>query len=283
MTKFQVLETVINTVNMEACSYAKSFENKIRAKGITVISENDNKESKSNVGKPDLIVAFGGDGTILRAAHLAIEVDVPVIGINFGHLGFLAEPAPDDPAELAELILEGRGKTETRMILEAIVNDSAPYYAINDVVVSRGGYARLISINVSVNAEFAGHMLADGLVIATPTGSTGYSVSAGGPIVSPDVDCMTITPVCPHSLQQRPQVVSGNTQIDVHLGNDPLQAAVVQLDGQNITVLNANGKVCVKKSEKKLQLLRLYHINYFTLVRTKLCEWGMNPEEEKKI
>lgn len=282
MKKIHVLETVINTVNMEACVYAKGFENEIRSKGITVISENDHEESRYQVSKPDLIVAFGGDGTILRAAHLAIAFDVPVIGINFGHLGFLAETAPEDPTELADMILKKQGETETRMILEAVVNDSDPYYAINDVVVSRGGYARLISLNVSVNAEFAGHMLADGLVIATPTGSTGYSVSAGGPVVSPDVDCMTITPVCPHSLQQRPQVVNGNSKIDIHLGNDPLQAAVVQLDGQNVAVLKANGKVCVRKSEKKLQLLRLYHINYFTLVRTKLCEWGMNPEEEKK-
>lgn len=282
MKKIHVLETVINTVNMEACVYAKGFENEIRSKGITVISENDHEESGYHVSKPDLIVAFGGDGTILRAAHIAIAFDVPVIGINFGHLGFLAETAPEDPAELADMILKKQGETETRMILEAVVNDSDPYYAISDVVVSRGGYARLISLNVSVNAEFAGHMLADGLVIATPTGSTGYSVSAGGPVVSPDVDCMTITPVCPHSLQQRPQVVNGNSKIDIHLGNDPLQAAVVQLDGQNVAVLKANGKVCVRKSEKELQLLRLYHINYFTLVRTKLCEWGMNPEEEKK-
>ena len=280
MRAIHTLETVINSASFEARDYAERFEAEIRSKGVYIISENAGDSISTKPGTPDVIVAFGGDGTILRAAHLAIESDVPVIGINFGHLGFLAETAPEDPSELAEMILNGQGETETRMILEAVVNNSGPCYAINDVVVSRGGYARLISLNVSVNSEFAGHMQADGLVVATPTGSTGYSVSAGGPVVSPDVDCVTITPVCPHSLQQRPQVVSGGSAIRIRLGNDPLQAAVVQLDGKNVAVLKENGIVTVKKSQKRLQLIRLHHTNYFTLVRTKLCEWGMNPEEE---
>lgn len=280
MKAIHTLETVINSANLEARNYAKRFETEIKAKGVRVISENDGDDGAIHKDIPDVIVAFGGDGTILRAAQLAIGNDVPVIGINFGHLGFLAETAPEDPSELAKMILDGQGETETRMILEAIVNQGEPCYAINDVVVSRGGYARLISLNVSVNGEFAGHMQADGLVVATPTGSTGYSVSAGGPVVSPDVDCVTITPVCPHSLQQRPQVVSGVSEIGIQLGNDPLQAAVVQLDGKNVAVLKENGSVSVRKSEKTFRLIRLYHTNYFTLVRTKLCEWGMNPEEE---
>lgn len=282
MKKIQVLETVINSSSTKACSYAKRFEDIMRSKGVMVYSEEDAGTEANEIITPDLIVAFGGDGTILRAAHLAIEYDIPVIGLNFGHLGFLAENAPEDPAELAKMIMDSYGETESRMILEAIVNNGSPCYAINDVVVSRGGYARLISLHVSVNDEFAGHMLADGLVVATPTGSTGYSVSAGGPVVSPDVDCMTITPVCPHSLQQRPQVVSGDAGICVHLGKDPLQAAVVQVDGQNIAVLKENGEVSVRRSQKKIKLIRLRHTNYFTLVRTKLCEWGMNPEEERK-
>ena len=283
MKEIHVLETVVNSANAEACSYAARFENVLRSRKVTVLSESDGEAEENVFPDPDVIVAFGGDGTILRAAHLAIRYDAPVVGINFGHLGFLAETAPEDPAELAEMILNGCGETETRMILEAAVNDGSPCYAINDVVVSRGGYARLISLHVSVNDEFAGHMQADGLVVATPTGSTGYSVSAGGPVVSPDVDCMTITPVCPHSLQQRPQVVAGETEITVRLGSDPLQAAVVQVDGQNITVLKENGKVSIRKSQKKIKLIRLHHINYFALVRTKLCEWGMIPEEEKKV
>ena len=233
MKEIHVLETVVNSANADACSYAARFENVLRSRKVTVLSESDRGAEKNVFPDPDVIVAFGGDGTILHAAHLAIRYDAPVVGINFGHLGFLAETAPEDPAELAEMILNGCGETETRMILEAAVNDGSPCYAINDVVVSRGGYARLISLHVSVNDEFAGHMLADGLVVATPTGSTGYSVSAGGPVVSPDVDCMTITPVCPHSLQLRPLVISGSSEIAVTMGGRKGPYPDMQKSGQN--------------------------------------------------
>ena len=262
--------TVINKFNDQAVLYAAEICSVLESKGITVLKEEEMPESK----EADLILAFGGDGTILRAAQYALNKETPVLGLDFGRLGFLAEKVPEKPSDLAEIILTQELTEEKRMILTVERDGCEPLWGVNDAVISRGGYARLISLEVNVNGNPASRMLADGLVIATPTGSTGYSISAGGPVVSPDVDCMTVTPVCPHSLQQRPLVVSGESEITVAIGDDPYQAAILQIDGQNRGILKQKDIIRVKKDQRMIRVLRLNRTNYYSLVQSKLSEWG---------
>lgn len=263
---------VINQFSENAVSYSDNTSRILQSKGVRVLSENEMSSGES----ADLILAFGGDGTILKSAQYAIKRDIPILGLNFGRLGFLAEKVPETPCNLADLLTDGDLPEEERMFLTVEREGCEPMYAVNDAVISRGGYARLISLEVMVNGAPASKMLADGMIIATPTGSTGYSLSAGGPVVSPDVDCMTVTPVCPHSLQLRPLVISGSSEIAVTMGEDPYQAAVLQIDGQNRGIMKQNDRITVRRSEQKIRVLRLERTNYYTLVRTKLSEWGTN-------
>lgn len=263
---------VINEYSEDAKKYADDTRTAMISRGIGVLSEDDMNQGM----KADLVLAFGGDGTILRAAQYALRDGIAVLGLNFGRLGFLAEKVPEDPVQLLDCLSKGKYRVEERMILKVEREGNESLYAINDTVISRGGYARLISLEISVDGCPAGKMLSDGIVITTPTGSTGYSVSAGGPVVSPDVDCITITPVCAHSLLQRPLVVSGNSEIRVTLGEDPYQTGVLQLDGRNKGILKQNDTVTVRKDPDKIRVIRLEEQNYYTLVRTKLSEWGTN-------
>lgn len=222
---------------------------------------------------PEMILSLGGDGTLLRGAQAAVRWDVPLLGINLGQVGFLAEAEPEDVNDVLQSLLDGRLTQEERPLLEVSCGKES-WLALNDAVISRGGYARLITLDVLVADEFAGRYVADGLVVATPTGSTGYSLSAGGPIVSPYVDAMIVTPICAHSLQHRPCVVPGSAEIRLKLGNDDEQQACLEVDGQSCAQLAAGSQVCIRQSEKKVRLVRIQPAHFFQLVRDKLTEWS---------
>ena len=147
------------------------------------------------------------------------------------------------------------------------------WHALNDVVLSRGGRARLTTINAFVDDELSGRYVADGVVVATPTGSTGYSLSAGGPIISPKVDCMVITPICAHTLQHRPTVVHGGAHIDLELIPDDMQTASLQVDGQSCVELRSGMCASIRMDSRPIRLIRLKEQRFFQLVRDKLTEW----------
>ena len=214
----------------------------------------------------------GGDGTLLRGAQYALSWDAALLGVNLGRVGFLAEGEADALPKLLDKVIRGDYETERRAVLSVQMNGQS-WYAINDVVMSRGGYARLITVTALVDGELAGHYIADGLVVATPTGSTGYSLSAGGPIISPKVDCMVLTPICAHSLQHRPTVVQGSAQIRLLLGSDAPQSACLQVDGQTYAQLDDGAVVEISRADRTLQLIRTSDQPFFNLVREKLTEW----------
>lgn len=222
---------------------------------------------------PEAILSLGGDGTLLRGAQAAMRWDVPLLGVNLGRVGFLAEAEPERIDDVLACLLEGRYTLEERALLDVQMQDKH-WLALNDVVVSRGGYARLITLDALVDGDTAGRYVADGLVVATPTGSTGYSLSAGGPIVSPHVDCTVITPICAHSLQHRPCVVPGSAMIRLELGSDAEQHATLQVDGQNCAILRAGDWVTISKAQKRIRLIRTQQAHFFQLVRDKLTEWS---------
>lgn len=223
--------------------------------------------------KPDVILSLGGDGTLLRGMQAAVKWDIPLLGINLGRVGFLAEAEPESIEDVLRSLLDGRYTLEERALLDVRMQDQR-WLALNDVVVSRGGYARLITLEALVDGDTAGRYVADGLVVATPTGSTGYSLSAGGPVVSPHVDCMVITPICAHSLQHRPCVVPGNASIRLELKADAEQHASLQVDGQSCAAMKAGDWATISKADKSIRLIRTRPAHFFQLVRDKLTEWS---------
>ena len=225
--------------------------------------------------RPDVIISFGGDGTLLIGARYALKYDIPLLGINLGTVGFLTEEDPEHLEEALASILHTNYQIESRSLLR-ITNSSNEeiFYALNDAVITRGGYARLIKVDASVDGMKYNTFTADGIIIATPTGSTGYSLSAGGPIVQPGMNCMIITPVCPHSMQHCPCIVSESSDIRLLLCPDRQQSAELQIDGQNMVSLSAGDEVHITGTEKKIRLIRLHSYDFFGLTRRKLTEWG---------
>ena len=223
----------------------------------------------------DLILTFGGDGTFLIGARYAMALDIPLMGINLGTVGFLTEEEPEHLSECLEAILKEEFQIEERFLLKVNVSKSGEsFYALNDAVITRGGFARLIRVECCVNGEQFGVFTADGMIAATPTGSTGYSLSAGGPIVQPGMDCIILTPVCAHSLQKCPCIVSGNSRISLRLLQERKQTAELQIDGIDCSKLESGDEIVVTGSEKRIRLLRIHSFRFFTLLQSKLIEWG---------
>lgn len=218
------------------------------------------------------VLSIGGDGTLLRGVQWALAWNVPLLGINMGRLGFLTEAEPDALEAYIPRLMCGDYRLEDRSLLH-ITNGSQEWTALNDAVITRGGYARLITMEVRVDAEWMGQFVADGLVVATPTGSTAYSLSAGGPVVAPGVDCNIITPICAHSLQHRPTLTAGNATIQLKMGADLQQRGVLQIDGRNCMELSSGDKITIQRFSQKLQLVRFQDLQFFYRVHSKLKEW----------
>jgi len=261
----------------DAVCQAKKAVSWLQERGVSVIAEDD---AAPLLGVPafsenhgaDVIITLGGDGTLLRGAQYALMWDASLLGINMGRVGFLAEVEPDALEEALEAVVSGKCKMERRPVLEVQCGGKT-WYALNDVVVSRGGYSRLITIDALVDGDSTGRYVADGLIVATPTGSTGYCLSAGGPVVSPKVDCMVITPICAHTLQHRPCVVHGGARIRLSLRPEDVQSASLQVDGQTCMELSSGMHVDVRKDARALRLIRMGETRFFQLVRDKLTEW----------
>lgn len=220
----------------------------------------------------DVLVSLGGDGTLLRAVQYAFRWEAALLGINLGRVGFLTEAEPAEIERALEAVIQGDYEVEARPILhvEAV---GKHWHALNDVVLSRGGSARLTTINAWVDGELSGRYVADGVVVATPTGSTGYSLSAGGPIISPEVECMVITPICAHTLQHRPTVVCGSADITLELLPEDVQSAALQVDGQSCMELTSGMQAHIRMDDRPVRLIRLKKQHFFQLVRDKLTEW----------
>ena len=226
----------------------------------------------SEVDQVNVLVSMGGDGTLLRGVQYAFRLDAALLGINLGRVGFLTETEPAEIEHSLEAVISGCYEIEKRSVLHVDAGEQH-WHALNDVVLSRGGRPRLTTINAWVDDELSGRYVADGVIVATPTGSTGYSLSAGGPIVSPGVDCMVITPICAHTLQHRPTVVHGGAGIILELLPGDMQTASLQVDGQSCMELSSGMRAVIRKDERPVRLIRLKRQQFFQLVRDKLTEW----------
>lgn len=219
----------------------------------------------------EAILSVGGDGTLLRANELAMQWDLPVLGVNVGRVGFLTEIEMDQLEHACSLLCQDAYGIESRMMLEASVNGTT-VTALNDIVLSRGGYSRLIELEACVDDDPIGRYIGDGLIVSTPTGSTGYSLSAGGPIVCPELECMLITPICAHSLQHRPVVTSASQTISIRLHEQA--SAMLSVDGREAIPFEAGNMLAIRRAPKPARFIRLEPGSFFSKIRVKLSEWS---------
>jgi NAD+ kinase len=229
----------------------------------------------------DLAIVVGGDGTLLKAGRLLADKNIPVIGINLGRLGFLVDISPDEIAAQLSKMLEGEYTLETRSLLHAeafrgnkSLGDSI---ALNDVVLHVRNDIRMIEFTTHIDDAFVNTQRADGIVIATPTGSTAYSLSSGGPILHPSLNAVVLVPICPHTLSNRPIVVSNKSQINISMGESRNVDARVSFDGQANIELKAGDNILIRHKSHKLQLMHPKDYDYYHILRNKLG-WSANPE-----
>jgi NAD+ kinase len=226
--------------------------------------------------KADLTVVVGGDGTLLAAARLLCDRQIPILAINHGGLGFLTEVTLDEMYPAIERVLAGQFITEHRMMMDIGIwrakNRLAGYCALNDVVINKGTLSRMIELEARVDGQYVSRFRADGLIVATPTGSTAYNLSAGGPIIFPTMSAMVVTPICSHTLTNRPIVLPPGVKIEITLcsAQDDVQATV---DGQVGITLETNDQITVEKSNVAVKLVAPADKNYFDVLRGKL-KWG---------
>lgn len=226
--------------------------------------------------KVDLLVVLGGDGTLLSAARALHGHPVPILAVNFGTLGFLTSVTLDEMYPVLEQALAGKQSVSERMMLDSVItrNGTAAehHQALNDAVVTKSALARMLAFDLYVDKHHVGHYRADGLIVATPTGSTAYSLAAGGPIVHPDLDTFVITPICPHMLTNRPLVISGSAHVEVDFSAAD-EPAYLTLDGQLGIQLGPTDRVAITKSPSKVKLVRPPNKTYYEVLRNKL-RWG---------
>ena len=262
----------------------------LEARGVTAVFESATSalmppaprevaDRRGLVDQVDLVLVLGGDGTLLSMADRIGEANrgVPILGVNFGSLGFLTEVTLDELYPSLEAALGGRAHVEERMMLRSTVSragaSAATYITLNDVVITKGAHSRMIDLSVWVGDEFVTRVKADGLIVATPTGSTAYNLAAGGPIVQPSVDALILTPIAPHTLTNRPIVIPTASPVRVQPQMDDHDEVFATFDGQAGLQLEAGDEVRVARTPQPLGLVRPSTRSYFEVLRQKL-KWG---------
>jgi NAD+ kinase len=273
-----------------AASHLVEIEGWLRTRGAEAIFETETAALAPAAGlrgaarsalaaDADMVLVLGGDGTLLSMADTlgAAGSRIPILGVNFGSLGFLTEVTLPELRHSLEAALDGRARIEERMMLRAATARAgrpfAQHVALNDVVVTKGARSRMIDLSVHVGDEFVTRVKADGLIVATPTGSTAYNLAAGGPIVAPSIDALILTPIAPHTLTNRPIVIPAVVPVRVQPVMDDRDEVFVTFDGQEGFQLQDGDEIEVTRSETALRLIKPSTRSYFEVLRTKL-KWG---------
>ncbi len=225
----------------------------------------------------DLAIAIGGDGTMLRAARVLANLDIPLLGINRGRLGFLADIPADNVEENLSAILDGDYVEDERFQLHCQVDSGDKTVlesdAFNDVVIQKWNFAKLIEMETYVDGKLVHSQRADGLIVASPTGSTAYALSGGGPILYPSLNALVLVPICPHTLSNRPLVVDGDSRIEIVIGDPEVNHASLTCDGEITSRLSTGDRVIIYKKDKKMRLIHPANHDHFAILRAKL-HWG---------
>jgi len=261
----------------------------LRERGITVFSEEMGARAAMNAcyeepsfvpREVQFVIVLGGDGTLLGAARRVARYGVPILGVNLGGLGFLTEIPLRNLYPAVESMLEGRLEEETRLMLEAVVvrqgAEACRFLVLNDVVINKGALARIIDLDVFINDQFLTTFRADGLIVSTPTGSTAYNLSAGGPILYPTMSSFILTPICPFTLTNRPILLPESHVVSITLSKRGEERVSLTFDGQVGFDLFQGDKVLIQKAKEKLKLIKSPDQSYFEILREKLM-WGGAP------
>ena len=242
----------------------------------TLLGEQDGSQKTQVTGNADVLLVLGGDGTMLNAARLAGEQSIPILGVNMGGLGFLTEVRPENLYSSLDRVFANDFVLDERLMLKTHVHRHGETVArgvvLNDVVISKGTLARMIELKIAIQGQFVTNLRGDGLIVSTPTGSTAYSLSAGGPIISPAVQSLMLTPICPHTLTHRPLIVPGNVEIEVTLTSKD-NGAMATLDGQVGIAMTQGDTALIQASDHRTRLIRFPESHYYDVLREKL-KWG---------
>ncbi len=270
----------VNITKKSAISSAIAFSEILTSRGVEVLWDN----AITNVGFKvvdkstliatcDIVAVFGGDGTILRIAKECADAETPIFSVNLGRLGFLTDYEPDEIVQAAEAIINKQYYIEERKLLTVEYNGKK-YFALNEAVIARGASTRLIELKATLDNQIVDKYNADGIIISTPTGSTAYNLSAGGPIITPDVNALVLTPICPHSLHSRPVVFSDKSTIMVEFLSQDMTANL-SIDGKDIIQLKPFDIVKIHIADKKLLFARQNDQHFVTKLLDKLNTWGI--------
>lgn len=283
----QTIGIAAKTSSPQALAYASQIARETRARGLTVVFDEDTAQAlgdglpsrpKQTLGEQaDLLITFGGDGTLLSVARHAPD-RVPIVGVNMGTLGFLTEIRVEEFPDMLERVLAGDYQVEPRVTFDVSVSGPGrdphkQYRVLNDVAINKSAVARIIEMRVHVAGAFVSTFRGDGMIIATPTGSTAYNLSAGGPIIYPTMGAVVLTPICPHMLTNRPLVLPDELDIEVLLTAPDSKDIFLSLDGQEGFEIGGQDRVCIRKSETRVLLVLSPEKNYFDVLRSKL-KWG---------
>lgn len=247
----------------------------LEEKGHTVILEDRDHPLKDSADI-DFCLSLGGDGTILEFFHKYPEISAPLLGINLGNLGFMADVPIDDLEPSLSALLEGKYKIDKHLMLEHTTQDNTSPYAVNDIVIHRGSGSNLIELKIHVDGKYFNTFRADGLIVATPTGSTAYSLAAGGPILSQNLQAIALTPICPHTISNRPIVFLPERELYIEYVS-PFDGVEVVKDGIPLSKLAQNEGIKIKRSERPFQIVNLERRDEYLTLRTKLGWSGAFP------
>lgn len=241
----------------EASDAAAELRRELTERSIACLELEDPSSAPSDA-QVDLVVSYGGDGTFLRAAHVAAMLDCPIMGVKVGRLGFLTEYEPDEALAGVLRMLEGQAVVEDRLTVVAEPDDGAsdfhPLWGMNEITVEKQSRHRLVHLRVEIDGAYVATLSADGVILATPTGSTAYSFSAGGPIVDPEVPCLVLTPIAPHMVFDRSMVLGAQQQVLLEVVGEV--GAVLSADGRESVVVPSGTRICIKASDRYLRLVR---------------------------
>lgn len=278
MKKVAVISNSSRDKNLEN---TKKITNRLKNAGAIVyinVKDTDGifcEDIEEMIKNAEVAVVLGGDGTIINAGKICAKYNVPVLGLNLGRVGFLVELEKDEYTYIDRILTEDF-KTEERMMLSAeVIRSGKKVFSgdvLNDVVISKDGIMKMVHLNLKIDSENVNDYYADGLILSTPTGSTAYSLSAGGPVVAPEIKCMIVTPVCAHTVTSRPIVVSAESKAEITVDIYHNEKVSINLDGDRNFLLEDQDKVNIYKSKDVVKLIRFEQRSFYDILKTKLSE-----------
>lgn len=245
---------------------------------VSVVLKGEDWEEKP-VSDVDCMIVLGGDGTVLRAVREIGNSHIPIIGVNLGTLGYMTEIEPSGLEEALDRLISGDYEQESRMMLDGRIytknGAEESGWALNDIVISRRGSLQIIKFNIYVNGQFLNDYQADGVIVTTPTGSTGYNLSAGGPIIEPKAKLMMVTPICPHTLNRRSIILSPEDVIEIEISEGKegrMQSVDANFDGSHTVELHAGDRICIAQSKKIAEFIKLNQVSFLEVLHKKMSE-----------